>query len=282
MKNIIVGIDFSENSINSLKHAVAISLRTNAVLHLVWVKTPGASRGLGGETIEDFTKKANEKLEALAKECRMESPKSNVQIVILEGKPSNELPRYASNLPESIIVIGTHGISGFEERFIGSNALKTVVASKAPVFVIRVGVQINRDLTQILVPIDTSFETLQKINPAIEIAKAFSAKIQLLGLVPTNMPDDMNVVTVQMNHAAKLCLDANVWYDEEIIEFKGLVSKAIVDYAKTKDVNLLVLMKEEEAAFENIWIGSTIQQLLTVAPMPLLIIPNTNYFSITK
>lgn len=282
MKNIIVGIDFSDNSINSLRHAVAISLRTGAALHLIWVKTPGASKGLGDGTIEDFTKKANEKLQDLADECKAEAPNSAVQTVILEGKPAHELPRYAANLPHSIIVIGTHGISGFEERFIGSNALKTVAASSVPVLILREGIEINRDLTQILVPIDTSFETLQKINPAIAFAKAFAAKILILGLVSNNTPDEKRVISVQVGHAAKFCLDANIRYDSEITEYKGLASKALVEYAKSKDVNLLVLMREEESAFQDFWMGSSIQQLLTFAPMPMLIIPNINYFSITK
>ena len=43
MKNIVVGIDFSKNSLNALKHAVAIGLKTKGTLHLVWVKTPAVS-----------------------------------------------------------------------------------------------------------------------------------------------------------------------------------------------------------------------------------------------
>ncbi|MDR2980499.1 MAG: universal stress protein [Bacteroidales bacterium] len=282
MKNIIVGIDFSDNSINSLKHAVAISLRTGAALHLVWVKTPGATKGLGGTTIEDFTKKANEKLQQLAENCKAEAPESSVQTVILEGRPHNELPRYAANLPNSIIAIGTHGISGFEERFIGSNAMKTIAASTVPILVLREGIQIHRDLTQILVPIDSSFETLQKVKPAITIAKAFAAKVLILGVASANIADESHVVKVQVGHASRLCLEANMRYDSEISEYKGQIGKAIVDYAKQEDVNLVMLMKEEQSALEGILIDGTVQQLLTISPMPLLIIPNINYFSITK
>lgn len=282
MENIIVGIDFSENSINSLRHATAIALRTNAALHLVWVKTPGASKGLGNTTIEDFTQKANAKLKELAEDCKAEARNSDVQTVILEGKPHYELPRYAANLPESIIVIGTHGISGFEERFIGSNALKTIMASSVPVLILREGIQINRDLTQVLVPIDTSFETLQKMKHVTEFAKAFKAKVLVVGTIPKGVTEDKHVVNVQVGHAASLCLEANLRYDTDIIEFKGLPSKALVNYAKDKDVNLLVIMREEENAPQEFWVGGTLQQLLTMTPMPMLIIPNVNYFSITK
>lgn len=282
MKNIVVGIDFSNNSINSLKHAVAISLKTGGALHLIWVKTPGASNGLGNGSIDNFSKIANEKLDALVKECKAESPASPVQSVILEGKPFREIPKYASNLEEAIIVIGTHGVSGFEERFIGSNAYKTICSSTVPVLILREGIQIKRDLTQILVPIDTSFETLQKIKPAISFAQAFAAKVLLVGAYPEKSSEDKHVVTVQTGHAARLCLNANVRHEVEFLEYKGSISPAIVEYAKEKDVNLMVVMREGEADISDFWVGNAVQQLLPITPMPLLIIPNINYFSITK
>ena len=36
MKNIVVGIDFSQNSENALRHAVALALKTDAKIHIVW------------------------------------------------------------------------------------------------------------------------------------------------------------------------------------------------------------------------------------------------------
>ena len=195
MKNIIVGIDFSKNSINSLKHAVAIALKTGATLHLVWVKTPSISKGLAKDQEGIMMKNAHKQLDELVASCKVEAPKSEVLSIILEGKPAQQIPTYAKNLPQSIIVIGTHGLSGFEERFIGSNAFKTVCASTVPVLVLREGIQINRDLTDILIPIDTSFETLQKVNPAIAFAQAFSAKIHLLGVF-VKSPEDKHIIKV--------------------------------------------------------------------------------------
>ena len=46
MKNIIVGIDFSNSAMTAMRHAVAIAIRSNAALHLVWVKAPGVSNNM--------------------------------------------------------------------------------------------------------------------------------------------------------------------------------------------------------------------------------------------
>lgn len=282
MKNIVVGIDFSENSINSLRHAVALATVTGATVHIVWVKTPGAARGLGKGSIEDFTKIAQSKLDDMIQRCKAEAPNVQTISVILEGKPSLELPKYASNQPESMVVVGAHGISGSEDRSIGSNAFKVISESGVPVFILREGVQVNKDLINVLVPIDTSFETLQKMRIAISFAKAFSAKIILLGIYPPNNAQDKHVVSVQLSHANRMCAGANVRHETDVLEVSSRISKSIIDYALAHDVNLMTVMKEEETDLTDFWVGSTLRQLMNTTPIPLLVIPNKNHFSVNK
>lgn len=281
MKNIIVGIDFSPNSINALKHAVAISLKSGGALHLVWVKSPSTTKIIDTDIKENISQIVQTKLSELLKACKAEAPKSEARSVILEGKPANEMIKYASNLPDSLIVIGTHGASGFEEMFVGSNAFKIVSMSPVPVMVLREGIQINRDLTQILVPIDTSFETLQKMKYAMKFAKAFSAKILLLGLI-SEQPETKHIVSVQLGHAMRMLEQANIRHDWTSLEIKGNISKEVVDFAKKLDVNLMIIMREEEQEFSDFWLGTTTRQILNTTPMPLLIIPNITHFAITR
>lgn len=282
MKNIIVGIDFSANSINSLRHAVAISLKTNLPIHLVWVKTPGAAKGLGKGTIDDFTAIAQLKLEDLAHRCHAEAPHVQIVTVILEGKPFIELTKYAANQPGSILIMGTHGMSGFEEKFVGGNAFKTVAESTVPTLVLRESIKVNHDLIEVLVPIDTSFETLQKMRHAIVLAKIFSAKIVLLGILAINSKEEKHIVTIQLKHAVRMCERANVRHEAQQVIVSGNAAKSILDYAKNRDINLMVIMKEEEVDIVDFWSGNTTRQLLNTAPMPLLIIPNINQFSVSR
>ncbi|MEG2071388.1 MAG: universal stress protein, partial [Bacteroidales bacterium] len=108
MKNIVVGIDFSKNSLNAMRHAVAIALKNNGKIHLIWVKTPGASESIVKDNANAYTMKAEERLIELVNECKTEAPNCSVHYVILEGKPATEITTYASNITDSIIVIGTH------------------------------------------------------------------------------------------------------------------------------------------------------------------------------
>ena len=93
MGNIIVGIDFSKNSINSLKHAVAIALKTSDTLHLVWVKTAGVTKGLAKENKHDFAQMANDKLQYFMEECKKEAPK------VAAPKAAPAAPKPAASKP---------------------------------------------------------------------------------------------------------------------------------------------------------------------------------------
>ena len=76
-KNIIVGVDFSNSSLNALRHAISLALKTGADMHLVWVKTPGVTSNENGE--DNYVHKLQDSLEEWRDMCRMESPDTKVK-----------------------------------------------------------------------------------------------------------------------------------------------------------------------------------------------------------
>jgi nucleotide-binding universal stress UspA family protein len=116
---------------------------------------------------------------------------------------------------------------------------------------------------------------------AIKFAKAFSAKILLLGVI-SEQPETKHIVSVQLGHAMRMLEQANIRHDWTSIEIKGNISKEVVDFAKKLDVNLMIIMREEEQEFSDFWLGTTTRQILNSTPMPLLIIPNITHFAITR
>ncbi|WP_229392461.1 universal stress protein [Methanosarcina sp. DH2] len=61
----------------------------------------------------------------------------NVESVLLEGNPSDELIRYAEKNEMDIIVMGTLGKTGLDRLLLGSVAGKVVRHSKVPAMVVR-------------------------------------------------------------------------------------------------------------------------------------------------
>jgi nucleotide-binding universal stress UspA family protein len=63
--NIVVGTDFSENSINALKHATSIADKAKCNISLVWVETPGTTLGLMAENASDYRTVAEARLQEI-------------------------------------------------------------------------------------------------------------------------------------------------------------------------------------------------------------------------
>lgn len=279
MKNILVGIDFSNSAMTAMRHAVALALKSNATLHLVWVKTPGAMKNI--EENSDYLGDVQTKLNQWVELCKKESPQTSVNSFILEGKVHVAITQYAKNLPESIIVMGAHGTSGFEEGYIGNNAYRLINESDVPVLIMRENIQINRDLHKIFVPIDTSFETLQKIKYAIQLAKLFAAQILLYGVNYPNNPDVRHIINVQLRHAADMCDEANVRYNIETENINhNDVCNTILESAHNYDANLIVIMREENET--DFTASRNLRQILSTCTMPLYIIPNVNAYTVSR
>ena len=283
MKNIIVGIDFSNSAMTAMRHAVAIAIRSKAALHLVWVKTPGASN-IGIETEEEgksYMSHIQERMQQWAALCKEEAPECTVNSVYLEGKPHVEVNAYAAKFPESIIVIGAHGASGFEEGYIGNNAYRMINGATVPVLIMRENIQINRDLTKVFVPIDISFETLQKMKLSIYLAKIFAAQVYLFGVIYPNSAETRHVINVQLRNAMEMCDDANV---RNVAEAHTVgnhdVCGTILKSATDLDANLITIMREEQET--DFTASRNMRQILSTSSMPLLVIPNRNTFSAAR
>ena len=273
-KNIIVGVDFSNSSLNAMRHAVSLALKTNADMHLVWVKTPGVSNNVTEDGGDNYIHKVQTSLEEWKDMCKQESPNTEVNTVVLEGKVHVELNKYASNQSNAIIVIGAHGTSGFEEGYIGNNANRLIKDATVPILTMRENIEIKRDLHNIYAPIDLSFETLQKMRYATFLAKRFAAKISIAGIYYPNNADTRHIINVQMRHASDMCEDSNVRHEMVTLTVQRDYVQTLLNHAHELDSNLIVIMREEsETDFTS---SSNMNEILSTSKMPLLIIPNVS------
>ncbi|HWQ49410.1 MAG TPA: universal stress protein [Methanosarcina sp.] len=61
----------------------------------------------------------------------------NVEPILLEGNPSDELIRYAEEEKMDVVIMGTLGRTGLDRLLLGSVAEKLVRHSKVPIMVVR-------------------------------------------------------------------------------------------------------------------------------------------------
>lgn len=145
---ILCPIDFSEPSYKALKVANDLAKSFSSELILINVLSPiqhfpaapafpaatPATGALAGDLAREIEGYALESLETALKE--RVSDEIGSKSLLLRGNPAEEIAKYARENDVSIIIMGTHGITGWRHLLIGSVTEKVVRISSCPVLTI--------------------------------------------------------------------------------------------------------------------------------------------------
>jgi nucleotide-binding universal stress UspA family protein len=268
MKKIVVATDFSECSINAFVHALSIAQKTFCDLILVWVDKPAADKDKFLDK-ESLTLDVKKQFEEMIAKYQPELPKNKIIYKIRKGKVYKEVANEASESKAMLVIAGTHGASGFEEFWIGSNATRIISACRCPVITIRAGIDIMKPLSKIVMPIDSSPDTRQKSTFTGYLAKEHDALVCVLPLYTSKMKSVRQNVDLYAKQIGLYFDEENVRYEIEGMYTEN-ISDAAIDYALKKEANLISIMTEQENNTSNLWMGSYAHQTVNHSPIPVL------------
>lgn len=271
---IVVPLDWSEQSLIALEQAANVAETLNYSLHLVHVKEAGGLFTLASQKAyqEELEKEINAKLEESAEEIRKERG-LNVTHEVKTGKIYDQINHVADEKEASFIIMGTNGSHGLKGKFIGSNALRVVKQSKVPVISIK-GKHHSKGCKTIILPLDLTKETREKVGKAIDFAKSFNSEIIIVSVLETKDEYILNHLRRQMIQVHRYIEDHGVKASSDLIEKDGTVSETILDFAKKSNADLLMIMTQQENDFTDLFIGSQAQAIINHSEVPVLsIIP---------
>lgn len=137
IRSIVVTTDFSENSQSALPHAIAWAREFGARLTLVYVvpeTLPADVSHLGLILeIKNLAKAAQPRLVEFRN--RYLPPDLKVETLVLTGTPDHEICEAARKADADLIVMGSHGHTGFLRLMIGSVAERVVQHAPCPVLI---------------------------------------------------------------------------------------------------------------------------------------------------
>lgn len=268
-KQLLVGIDFSDCSINALEHALTIADKAKADVVMVWVNRPDHSQEIFTTAPENLDAEVDMRFKQLVEKYQPALSNSSIRFQVRTGKVYKEIVAAANEVDAFLIVIGTHGASGFEAFWVGSNAFKVVSASERPIITIRGGVDISRSIKTIVLPIDSTLETRQKVPMAALIARYFDAEIHLLSVYTTSVKDVRNRVDEYVKQVENYLNDNEVRFVNAILEADNITDSTIA-YATKVNANLISIMDEQERNASNLWLGPYAQQMINQSPIPVM------------
>lgn len=259
-KVILVPSDFTKVGQTALEHGIKVAQNASAKVNLLHV-VPKA----------EMLDEAKEKLK-IAQANAKEKTGVDIDVTARVGTIFEDIGDLAEELDAGLVIMGTHGMKGLQ--FItGSRALRIVTSSSTPFVIVQDKTIGENGYDDIVVPLDLHKETKQKLSLVADMAKYFSSRVHLI--VPGETDEYLhNAVKRNLKYAESFFDEKGIPHTSKISEKKSdNFDKAIINYAKEIDADLISLMNLPEISLGNLIGGNYVQNIITNKPKtPVLLL----------
>ena len=250
-RNILMPTDFSNCSDRALRYAIAIARRYGATLHLFHWVDPRAYQLAGAEVVHTARDASWRDIQQLESDLVAKCLLRNIQIKLLvaDGDLSEILPRIITQQKIDLIVIGTHGRTGWKKLILGSVAERIFRQATSPVLTIGPNVTQSRVADDrprdILFPTDFSPQSQGAERYAFSLAKKYSARLTLLHVLEhssKNIHDERDRLLQARARLRKLATFHEAAIEStDCLVISGRPADSILGTAVQKGADLIVL-----------------------------------------
>jgi nucleotide-binding universal stress UspA family protein len=270
MKNIIIPIDFSEDSKKGIELALLFVSKQYTNIQLVYVQKKSSDYNSPGY-FEEENKWAEMKFkDIIAQYEPLLKNDSKLRYIIKSGKIFKEVVSQVESYKDAMVIASTHGASGFEEFFIGSNAFKIISATDKPVLTTRTG-KIPEDIRKIVMPLDITVDTRQKVPITAELAELFGAEVHIITVSSSRGQRITQRLEAYSRQAAGYLTSKKIPFRQKSLYGENVVNLTVV-YADSVNADMITIMKEQSRSLT--FMGSLTHQLLNHATIPVLTMSN--------
>lgn len=275
IKRILIPTDFSETAQLAVAHGARLAHLFKAKIFLfhsieaeVFAMLP-AEAALVIE-VEAPQEPVLEKLSRVAGEI-VKKYDVELSTLTVNGKPSKGIVAAVEKNNIDLIVMGTHGAGGFEEFFVGSNTNRVAHLAPCPVisvqkFAKKVG------FSNIVMPIDNTLHSRQKINNVIELAIAYKSTVHILGLLKKDEDTlDEKKFEIKLSSVEHRLKQANIPFTTSVVKGSNLATEAMV-FSEEVGGDLIVIMSDHESNLTGMFMGAYAQQIANHSKIPVMTI----------
>lgn len=278
-KFILCPTDFSELATLALRYGMRFADCFGARLMVLYADpftpppyfTSGQVENLSNE-IERSKGTAREYLIRYVKERVGDLPET-AEMAVVQNEPVPAIMDVAEQRDSGLIVMGTHGRSGFRRFRLGSVAEKILHETDRPVLTVREkrrgGTASKVSIQHVLCPINYTEVAFKALEHAVAVSKCFGAELLALHVIESHAAE----VTDQDEHA-RLCS----WIPDETrvrcslkeIIRRGDAAEQIIEMASSGGCDLIVLGAQHKRFSDTTVIGTTTLRVTRHAPCPVL------------
>lgn len=273
IKNILFPTDFSDLAGNAMVAAIAECRRHDAILHVLHVvenrlmMAPPETSMASFYVVPELEKRNSVMLDSLVAKIRKKHA-IKIKPHLEFGNPADVIRDKAIELGCELIIMGTHGASGFRELFIGNTAYTLIRNTTIPVLTIP-GKKKVKDFKKILFPIRAAKGILEKYDFIEPIIEKNESELTILGL---SLSSEIFDITDRKNELLKLgqsLSSHNTTFRSEFHVCKNYAKK-VLEIAKKQKVDLIVINATLDYTWNQFFIGPYAQQIVNHAKVPVL------------
>lgn len=231
---------------------------------------------MGSTSVEDFDEIEESIYERLSELSKEEVKASFLKEPLVSiGNPAQAIVEEGEAY--DMIVMSTHGRTGFSRFFLGSVSEKVLRTSKVPVLIVNQERELT-NLNRILLTTDFSDHSREAFPIAKQIAQKANAKLELLNILPfdpqhEDKPDESKkeLREQRLNVLAKETLHEI----SDLIETKVIVSsetphEAILNYNLNNPHDLIIMSTVGRTGIDYLMMGSTTANVARHVDSPVL------------
>ncbi len=260
---ILVPFDFSDVAYYALDHAMAMAEifdYTLALLHVIGKKDIGSEK----------EKDANKSLKNLSAHITGIN-RLNAEHYLRAGNIFDTISEMADELNAVFVVMGVHGKKGVS-HIVGSYPYKVVCKTNAPVLIVK-SKHHHDGFKNIVVPIDFSRKSAQKVAQATRFAKFFGAQIRVFGFLSSENKAKIINKEALLKSVNDFFVEKDVPVTTDLLVNPKLDwPEALLSFAENVDADLIMIVAERENRFQDIFSSNNTEKILDKANIPVLTI----------
>ncbi|MCU4156249.1 universal stress protein [Carboxylicivirga sp. A043] len=186
MKEVLIPVDFSEESVIALEYGIDLANHLQANVRVIHVKTdsvivPFFTNDLATDTLSQDVEAWAQKLhDKFVKNYTVKC--GYFDFKIREGNVVKEVCNQARYGDSTLIVLGAHEDSSISAKWVGSPAYRLVAHSPCPVIVVNKRMKMKHEISSIALPVDYSIASRKKVPEIAGMARLFGADVHVVGL----------------------------------------------------------------------------------------------------
>jgi nucleotide-binding universal stress UspA family protein len=272
VKNILIPTDFSETASLAVAHGAHMAHLFSAKIYLLHSVETTIYTGQPGEPVliqaaETIYKLGVDQLNTVAEEIK-KNYNIDIEALTVYGKPATAIAEAVNEKNIDIVIMGTHGASGFQEVFVGSNTNRAVHLSKCPVISIRVTSK-NIGFLNIVMPISNKLNSRQKANNVIELATKYNSVVHVLGLLEAHDTMDENRFKIKIDSVTDALTKAHIKYTTKIVRGHNPAIEAL-KFSDEVNGDLIAIMNDHESDLTGMLLGTFSGHIVNHSKIPVM------------